>query len=129
PADHASLARFVAARAAAVMGSAAGETIPDDQPLNELGLDSLMALELRKALGQGLGLELPATLLFSYPTILALTEHLAGLLGLAEEPGAAGELPPEVKVDEDLAAVQAMSEAEMTALIEREFALAVADHG
>jgi acyl carrier protein len=109
------------------MGSAAGETIPDDQPLNELGLDSLMALELRKALGHGLGLELPATLLFSYPTILALTEHLAGLLGLAEDP--AGELPPEVKVDEDLAAVQAMSEAEMTALIEQEFALAVADHG
>jgi acyl carrier protein len=126
PTDRPSLGRLVAANAAAVMGSAAGETILEDQPLNELGLDSLMALELRKALGQGLGLELPATLLFSYPTIEALTAHLAGVLGLDDEDGPP---PPELVVDEDLVAVQAMSEAEMTALIEREFELTMVDHG
>ena len=125
PADLAALARFVLQSARAVLGAAAGENIPADQPLNELGLDSLMALELRKTLGRGLGLELPATLLFSHPSTEALTAHLGELLGL-DATDAVG--PPDEPVpDGDVAAVQAMSEAEMAALIEREFALAMAD--
>ena len=126
PTDLAGLADFVLQRARAVLGAAAGEIIPADQPLNELGLDSLMALELRKTLGGGLGLELPATLLFSHPSTEALTAHLAELLGL-DEAGTSG--PAEAVPDGDVLAVQAMSEAEMAALIEREFALAMADDG
>ena len=85
-----------------------------------------MALELRKTLGGGLGLGLPATLLFSHPSTEALTAHLAELLGL-DEAGTSG--PAEAVPDGDVLAVQAMSEAEMAALIEREFALAMADDG
>ena len=125
PEDVAGLARFVLQSARSVLGAAAGESIPADQPLNELGLDSLMALELRKTLGRGLGLELPATLLFSHPSTEALTAHLAELLGL-DATDAAGS-PGEPVPDSDVVAVQAMSEAEMAALIEREFALAMAD--
>jgi len=125
PRDLVGLAGFVLQSARSVLGVAAGESIPADQPLNELGLDSLMALELRKTLGLGLGLELPATLLFSHPSTEALTAHLAELLGLDEtEAAELGEVVP----DGDVAAVQAMSDAEMAALIEREFALAMADH-
>jgi acyl carrier protein len=47
-----------------------------DQPLSELGLDSLMAVELRNSLEASLGTSLPATLLFDYPSVGAL----AGLL-------------------------------------------------
>jgi len=58
-----------------------------DRPLNELGLDSLMAVELRNRLGGLAGEALPATLLFNYPTVAALAGHLVErLLGVAEAP-------------------------------------------
>ncbi|HEX7736852.1 MAG TPA: SDR family NAD(P)-dependent oxidoreductase [Ktedonobacteraceae bacterium] len=41
------------------------------------GFDSLMAIELRNLLENTTGLTLPATLLWQYPTIAALSEHLA----------------------------------------------------
>src|SRR4029079_1445493 len=51
-------------------------TINVQQPLSELGLDSLMALELRNALSKGFGHDLPATLLFYQPTIAALADYM-----------------------------------------------------
>ncbi len=64
------------------------------RPLQELGFDSLMAVELRNVLSSSLGQPLPATLLFKYPTLEAITGHLLALLGLAEPEGsrAASEL-------------------------------------
>jgi len=52
------------------------------QPLQELGLDSLMAVELRNLLGKGLPISraLPATLVFDYPTPEALSRFLMDIL-------------------------------------------------
>jgi acyl carrier protein/NAD(P)-dependent dehydrogenase (short-subunit alcohol dehydrogenase family) len=126
--DRAALASFVTREARRVLRVGLDETLQADIPLNEAGLDSLMALELRSALGLGLDLELPATLLFNFPTIEALTTHLATLAGLGEAPKTteAGEAPlpmPPPIVDE----VTRMSEEEMMAVIAREYAWAVAD--
>ncbi len=48
-----------------------------NKPFRSLGLDSLLALELRNRLEASLGLTLPATTFFNYPNIAALAPHLA----------------------------------------------------
>ncbi|WP_129674294.1 type I polyketide synthase [Candidatus Chloroploca sp. Khr17] len=72
------LRNFVRETTGRVLGLAAAR-IDDERPLSALGLDSLMAVELRNLLGAGLGLprRLPATLVFDYPTVAAMTTYLA----------------------------------------------------
>jgi acyl carrier protein/NAD(P)-dependent dehydrogenase (short-subunit alcohol dehydrogenase family) len=54
------------------------------RPLHEMGLDSLAALELRNRLGRLAGVTLSASLLFDYPTVAALTDHIGSTcFGLA----------------------------------------------
>jgi polyketide synthase 12/myxalamid-type polyketide synthase MxaB len=74
------LVAFVHGQAVKVLGLDASRTIDPRRPLNELGLDSLMAVELRNALGMALKRSLPATLLFDYPTLQALSGYLLHLL-------------------------------------------------
>jgi phthiocerol/phenolphthiocerol synthesis type-I polyketide synthase C len=52
------------------------DPIDHDQPLETLGLDSLMALELRNRLEASLGITLPVALVWAYPTITDLAGAL-----------------------------------------------------
>jgi acyl carrier protein len=70
------LREHVTALACRVLGFPPGKRIDPAQPLNELGLDSLMAVEYRNALAAAIEKPLPATLLFSYPAITDLTTFL-----------------------------------------------------
>ncbi len=77
PADRGKfIEEFVREHAAQVLGFRRGELPPADVPLTDLGLDSLMAVDLKNRLQTGLGRELSATVVFDYPTASAM----AGLL-------------------------------------------------
>lgn len=82
PADkrEAALLELVLQEVAAVLGLSASQAIDPDEPLNNLGLDSLMAVQLRDRFEHLTQTELSATLAFDYPTPLALSAHFAGLL-------------------------------------------------
>jgi len=67
---------FIREQAVKVIALDPSQPIDSGQSLNELGLDSLMALELRNALGAGVKRTLPATVLFNYPSIDALTQYI-----------------------------------------------------
>ncbi|WP_394839492.1 type I polyketide synthase [Pendulispora rubella] len=71
---------LVRAEIATVLGLPSPDALEPDRPLHELGLDSLMALELRNRLAAATDLRLQTTLLFDYPAPAALSEFLEGRL-------------------------------------------------
>ncbi|WP_330230225.1 SDR family NAD(P)-dependent oxidoreductase [Nocardia sp. NBC_00508] len=75
PRDPAELLELVRGHAMTALGRTA--TVSDRTPLRDLGLDSMMAVELRNALSAELGVRLPATLLFDHPTVAAVSEEIA----------------------------------------------------
>jgi acyl transferase domain-containing protein/NADPH:quinone reductase-like Zn-dependent oxidoreductase/acyl carrier protein len=74
------LLQLLEGRVQSTLGVAGADAINPDQPLQELGLDSLLSIELRNALSASLDRSLPATLLFNYPTLAALARYLSGEL-------------------------------------------------
>jgi NAD(P)-dependent dehydrogenase (short-subunit alcohol dehydrogenase family)/acyl carrier protein len=60
--------------------------IDPQQGLRDLGIDSLMSLELRNRLQTDIGQPLPSTLVFDFPTVGALVDFLAGKVIKAEPP-------------------------------------------
>ncbi|TDQ04403.1 pimaricinolide synthase PimS1 [Labedaea rhizosphaerae] len=72
---------LVRTQVAAVLGHDGAEAISATRAFNEMGFDSLAAVELRNRLSASTGIRLTATLVFDYPNPAALADHIAGRLG------------------------------------------------
>ena len=79
-----------------VLGQDEPARIDLTRPLNELGFDSAMTVELASLLSQATGLDLQPAVFYSCPAPAALAEHLRELLaGPAEPPAKAARPEPE----------------------------------
>jgi hypothetical protein len=115
------VAEHVRRQVLAVLGAPTGLPLRHDQGLRDVGLDSLMALELKARLEQSVGQPLPPTLVFDYPTIAAITDFLAReVLALAGADGPAEPVPAERAPASDL---DQLSEEEAELLLQEELAL------
>ncbi|HET8683472.1 MAG TPA: phosphopantetheine-binding protein, partial [Micromonosporaceae bacterium] len=108
---------FVLSCVAEVLGEGSAADVEPDNGFFDLGMDSVMALALKDRLEGALGLDLPATLTFEFPTTRALTEYLLDSVAPAEprgpdEPSGAGPLPV---AEPDLEDLDGLSDADLTA--------------
>ncbi|WP_096287213.1 type I polyketide synthase [Mycobacterium ahvazicum] len=77
---HHQLVELVCTNAATVLGRSNAD-IEAQLPFQDLGFDSLTAVELRNRIKMATGLTLSPSLIFDFPTPAALAEHIDGQLG------------------------------------------------
>ena len=74
--QHAVLLDLVRSHIATVLGNTSPEAIDPDKAFQELGFDSLTAVEMRNRLKAATGLALSPTLIFDYPTPSGLAKYM-----------------------------------------------------
>ncbi|MFF6996475.1 type I polyketide synthase, partial [Streptomyces sp. NPDC008313] len=79
------LLELVLGRVASVLGHTGPRAVEPGRAFQDLGFDSLTAVEFRNAVGEAVGMRLPATLVFDYPTPEALAGHLLEQVAGAKE--------------------------------------------
>lgn len=128
------LTDFLRGQLAQVLGFANADKIHLRQRLFDLGLDSLMAVELKNRLEAGLELAIAPTLMFDYPTVEALVDYLhgelehkfAGNTGGSQAPVSSSDTLDTSELDDEtaelLAELDGLSDEELAALLSEELA-------
>jgi phthiocerol/phenolphthiocerol synthesis type-I polyketide synthase D len=116
------LEQHVQEQIASVMGLETPDDVDWRRGLFEIGMDSLMALELKNRLQLGLGVPIPSTLAFDHPTTGAIARFLAREMFPAEAPAPAA-VQPVSEVEREVAAateaVRGLDDREIEQLLER----------
>lgn len=108
------IADLLATELAAVIGLGSKAEVDTSRKLSTMGVDSLLAVDLRNRLESALGHKLPASLLFDHPTIDELALHLSRALDQSAAPAAA----PAASAPVDAAPNEALSEEELSRRLE-----------
>jgi phthiocerol/phenolphthiocerol synthesis type-I polyketide synthase D len=113
------LRQHVVEQITSTLGMSESEKIAGGERLFELGVDSLLAVEIKNRLASSLGRRLRSTLVFDFPSVNALVAHLAEELGLG------GEIQKEQRASREAqdalaGEIQGLSEQELTSFIDRE---------
>jgi malonyl CoA-acyl carrier protein transacylase len=122
---HGLALEYVAEQVAAVLRVKGAEALDPGQRLMDLGLDSLMALELRGRLAVGLGRRggVPATLVFEHPTIDAVARYVVReAMGVEASNPVVRPAPEDPAAKEAGARIAHLSEDEVTALLMKKLA-------
>jgi len=106
------LVAWLRGEVARVLGRDTPLAIDVAQGFFEMGLDSLMAVELKRTLEKALGMTLPRTLAFEFPSVAALAGHLCIACPCACPP-----TPPAVPTPPVLLDLPVLSEREAEALL------------
>jgi acyl carrier protein len=77
---HTRITEYIVAQSSRILHCDRAELDPDS-PLTESGLDSMSALELRSGIERGLGIRIPAQVIWEHGTPAALAAHLAARIG------------------------------------------------
>jgi acyl carrier protein len=117
PAERRAMLLELVREEASIVFRLPARAVADDEPLKTMGLDSLMALELRDRLGAKLQLALSATLTFDHPTVAQLAEHLDELVPRATPEPAVPPTPPVFEIDEPARAIENLSNDELVTLV------------
>jgi acyl transferase domain-containing protein len=117
------LATYLQHRLGDVLGMVEPQVPAVDQGFADMGIDSLMTLELKRRLEFDLGVSFSPVVVFNYPTIESLRDYLCELLGY--ENGAVSKSADAPKtVEEDLAMLEEIrntSDDELAAFIAQEY--------
>lgn len=113
--------RFLREQVAAIVGLAP-EAVEDDVPFQEMGFDSMTAVELRNRLESALDLRLSAALVFAHPTVADLAAGLVSRLAPQDgaEPAAEAAGGPDDGVPEDDGSLADLDDEALAALLAEE---------
>ena len=107
-------------RVGALVGRPADREIDEQTGFRELGLDSLLAIELRNVLQGDLGTSLPATIAFDFPTVATLSAFVLATLNMSDAPSPALDRPGPASDASSEAPIGDLTDDDAELLLERE---------
>lgn len=114
------LHNYIRNQVAEILGFRSPEQIDPRQGFFRMGMDSVMTVQLRNRLESALGLSLPPTVAFEYPTTEGLADYLSGIILVPEAPVTpSSHVPAEEQVSDETTGFQEFSEEDLVAQLAR----------